>query len=115
MSEERALVWILDEQGEPVSEEDTLTWARWFTAHDAERMVAKTERGPVLVSTVFLGIDYGLPLGGAPLLYETMVFGGVMDGQQWRWATREQAERGHTAVVHQVEEEEGGQELRVKN
>lgn len=54
------------------------------------------------VSTVFLGIDMR-PIGdGPPILWETMIFGGTLDGEQWRYSSREQAERGHQAIVRLV-------------
>ena len=54
--------------------------------------------GAVEVSTVSLEFDhqYG---DGPPLLFETMVFGGPMDGSQWRYATLEEAEKGHCAIM----------------
>ena len=34
----------------------------------------------VFISTVFLGIDHNFNLEGPPLLFETMIFGGIKDG-----------------------------------
>lgn len=53
---------------------------------------------PVQVSTVFLHIDcnYGT---GKPELFETMVFGGEYDEHQWRYATWDEALKGHWEVV----------------
>ncbi len=74
-----------------------MKWARWF--QDADRHVAKDEFDGVEVSTVFLGLDHNW-LGGAPLLFETMVFTDIEGGgDMWRYSTWEQAEAGHQAAV----------------
>jgi hypothetical protein len=49
------------------------------------------------VSTIFTGLDMGF--GGRPLLFETMIFGGVLDGACGRYSTEAQAKRGHRAYV----------------
>lgn len=77
--------------------DDLLTWARWLET--ADRRVARTVvYADVTVSTVFLGLDhqYG---NGPPLLFETMIFGGPHDQEQDRYATWEDAERGHETMV----------------
>lgn len=66
----------------------------------------------VKISTVFLGLDHNHAGFGEPILFETMVFGGVLDGWQWRYGTWEEAEAGHAqvlALARQTEViEEGG-------
>lgn len=42
-----------------------------------------------------------LPNPHVPFI-ETMVFGGPLDHSRWRWASREEAEEGHAAVVKAV-------------
>lgn len=66
--------------------------------------VDKTEIGDVLVSTVFLGIDHSMSFREpcAPILFETMVFGGVYDQYQWRYETWEEAEKGHKNACDMV-------------
>jgi len=59
------------------------------------------------VSTVFLGIDHGHDFGQSgykPLLFETMVFGGPLDGQIQRYATWTGAEAGHAKMVQKVKD-----------
>jgi len=89
--------YVLDADGRPLGIEDVLVWARWFEDHD--RRVAMDMVGDVRVSTVFLGIDHNWLLGGPPVLWETMIFGGPHDGEMWRYASREAAEAGHAATV----------------
>ncbi len=72
MSEKRILV-----NGELI-EADLFTWARWFEIDD-NRRVAETFVGDVRISTVCLGLDHGF--GGQPEWFETMVFGGSLDGE----------------------------------
>ncbi|MBL4591219.1 MAG: hypothetical protein JKY96_04600 [Phycisphaerales bacterium] len=83
--------YILD--GKNIVEcDDMLKWSAWFEKVD--RRVAKTEKNDIRVSTVFLGVDHSFG-GDVPLLFETMIFGGEHDGDQWRYTTWEDAEKGH--------------------
>ncbi len=53
----------------------------------------------VRVSTVFTGFDYGWGLGGGPVLFETMTFGGPYDLWQARYTSKESALEGHADAV----------------
>jgi hypothetical protein len=88
--------YILNEQGEVVPCENTLTWAKWFET--ADRTVAKTQGQGWMVSTVFLGMDHQFG-DGPPMLWETLVFGGPLDGEGDRYATAEEARAGHETWV----------------
>lgn len=57
--------------------------------------------GEVLISTVFLGLDCGFG-EGSPQIFETMVFGGNHDSEQKRYATWNEAEKGHQEMVNMV-------------
>ncbi len=81
-------------------EVDCLTWAKWFEKVD--RVIERTEVGNVMVSTVFLGLNYNFYQEGPPLLYETLVFGGNLDGEIDRYETLEQAQNGHVEMVDRV-------------
>lgn len=91
--------YILDERGEPRLEPDILKWGQWFET--ADLMVARTQIGDAVVSTVFLGIDHNYG-GGVPVLYETVAFGGALDQDGERYCTRAEAEAGHKALVERV-------------
>ena len=78
---------------------DIKEWGEWFGK--ADRKVARETVDGVEVSTVFLGLDHSFG-DGPPLLFETMVFGGEMDGDQDRCTTWEQAEEMHRAMVARV-------------
>jgi hypothetical protein len=84
----------------PVLCNDLLFWARWF--EKADRHVAQDEREGVRISTVFLGLDHNWS-DGPPLLFETMIFGGVYDGEYGRCSTWEEAEAMHQRMVAHVQ------------
>lgn len=92
--------YILQDK-KPIPVDDVIVWAKWFETH--ERQVAYTEIGDVRISTVFLGINYAMN-GEAPLLFETMVFGGEHDGHSMQYRTWVGAESGHKKIVEMVEE-----------
>ena len=91
--------WILDDDGN-LERVDLLTWALWFE-RPARRRVAETFYGDVRVSTVFLGLDHSFG-GPVPVLWETMVFGGVLDGEQYRYTSVADARAGHQAMCERV-------------
>lgn len=97
---------------EPVLASDTLEWARWFENADSRRVASDRVCEEAEVSTVFLGLDHGYG-EGAPLLFETLVFGGALDGEMERYSTWDEAERGHQAMVERVRRElkEGKREI----
>jgi hypothetical protein len=98
--------YVLDNQGNPIAEPDVLAWAMWFQENNSRRQVARDELpSGTVVSTVFLGINHNFG-PGAPLLFETMVFGGRFDEEQERYATREQAIAGHDQILARVTESE---------
>lgn len=87
--------YILD--GHTLVPVDLMTWAKWFGK--ADRHVARTViNDKVRVSTIFLGIN--LRFGdGPPLVFETMAF---RDGEETdcdRYATWDEAQRGHDEMV----------------
>ena len=89
--------YILDGAGEPIPCDDLLQWGRWLVTHDRTLARDRDESGrtPVLVSTVFLGLDHQFG-AGPPILWETMIFG--RSGAELyceRYATRADALAGH--------------------
>ncbi len=83
--------------------DDMATWCQWMAT--ANRHVARDEINGITVSTVFLAIYHAFN-GGAPVLFETMVFGGSLDCAQERYATWEEAEAGHKAMLARVRQRE---------
>jgi hypothetical protein len=82
----------------PIQHPQDDEWWSWFQNLD-NRKVAETEiERTVVVSTVFVGIDLRPPpMRGR--LFETKVFGGKHDRDEWLDATWEEAERRHADVV----------------
>src|SRR5262245_20975461 len=92
--------YILDDDHQPIACEDLMVWGQWMeTAH---RVVEQTALPQGKISTVFLGLDHQFT-NGPPLLFETMVFGGPLDGEQNRYSTWDDAVRGHAHMVKLVE------------
>jgi hypothetical protein len=93
--------YTLDANGQPVACPDLHAWGRWYEANQEAKRIDLTEVGDVEVSTVFLGLDHNHRLVGPPVLFETMTFGGdeATDQMQWRYHTRDEAQRGHAAIV----------------
>lgn len=97
MSDDRYI--LVDKK--PVPEPDLMKWAQWYGT--AKRHVAQETIGDSRVSTVFLGLDHSFGDGGLPILWETMVFGGLLDQEMDRCAgSWEQAEAMHQAMVEKV-------------
>ena len=91
----------------PIRVETLKAWADEVAQHD--RITALTGIDPwrvdvtkiddVVISTVFLGLDYRMSRRGPPLLFETKVFGGSLDRFQNRCATWDKAEAMHAEAV----------------
>lgn len=86
-----------DRDGTPMT---MMAWAMKLESAEA-RDVAFDEMGDVHVSTVWIGLNHNWG-SGAPLIFETMIFGGVNDQYQERYATEEQALAGHERIVNGV-------------
>ena len=81
---------------------DPLQWQIHFREED--RQVALSEKDGVTVSTVFLGMDHNHSNSGAPLLFETMVFGLGGEWEYWnaRYSTWDEAIAGHAVACNRV-------------
>lgn len=99
-------LYILDEQGAPVPCPDLLDWGMWMQRADNPRRVSEDfDEGDagkqIRISTVFLGLDHNYG-EGPPVLWETVVFGGVLDGEMERYTSRQAALDGHQAMCLRV-------------
>lgn len=97
--------YILDENGEAIPCNDLLAWAKWYERADRRVASWKSPLG-ANVSTVFLTMDHSFHDGGAPVLWETMIFGGQHDQYQERYTTRAAALQGHERAVQMVKDSE---------
>lgn len=89
--------YILDKEHHP-RVVDLGTWAKWMERPDVRQVALTQISKEISVSTVFLGLDYNWG-DSAPILFETLIFGGPRDGDMWRYATWDQALTGHNHAV----------------
>lgn len=80
---------------------DLMEWAQWSETHRMDFHLQDII-GDARISTVFIGLDHGFIMGGPPVIFETMVFGGLHDDHQRRYCTIEEARTGHARVVNAV-------------
>lgn len=90
------MLYVLEDDGRtPRATQDVVEWGRCLDG--PHQQVAEDIVGEARVSTVFLGVETsGMT---PPLLFETMVFGGALGGEQSRYATYEEAVAGHARVL----------------
>lgn len=65
------------------------------------KRLRQDEHDGVLVSTIWLAMDHSFGYG-EPIHWETMVFGGEMDGYQERYTSEEEALAGHERIREQA-------------
>lgn len=99
--------YILDEAGQPVPCDDLMEWGRFMGNIDRRRVAQDMDEGDesgvrVRVSTVFLGLDHNFFGDGPPVLWETLVFGGVLDGEMDRYTSVRAALEGHWEMCERV-------------
>ena len=90
---------FFDLDGEPIS---VLEWEVLFEDFEG-RQIAYTDVGEVRISTVWFGINYRFEDEGAPLIFESMVFGGEFDQTCDRYPNRHAALAGHDQLVTMVQ------------
>lgn len=76
-------------------------WEEWSDRPKNRRVAVHSIRGSV-VYTYCIGIDRRFIGTEAPLIFETMVYGGELDGQVCCYATLEEAREGHHQVCAAV-------------
>jgi hypothetical protein len=85
----------------PVPCESSLEWAAWY--EKGNRVLCQTDFGVLgEVSTVFLSIDHNWRDDGPPVLWETMVFGGPLDEEQYRDTSWVRAAARHRMTVRRL-------------
>lgn len=96
------MMYVLDAKHNVLPEPDMQAWVEWYENADRTvkfHRVFDMKGGKLTefeISTVFLGIDSGI--GGSLAVFETMVFGGKLDGYQQRCSTWKKAEKQHEEV-----------------
>lgn len=94
--------YLLDENNVPyeVSLED---YAKGITP-DIKRVALDYVNDNIKISTVFLGWDHSFLDESAPILFETMIFGGEHNDFQRRYSTYNEALQGHNEAVEMVKQ-----------
>ena len=96
--------YILDRERKEAVLVDISTWSKWLET--ANRTLKVTDMSKIIISTVFLGMEYNHNPTEELRLFGTLVMGGVMDGYLVRYATWDEAIDGHHEVVGAVMLEE---------
>lgn len=98
------IYYILDDAGEdphhPASMDEYFEWCTKVGGITMQ-IALDVLPGDVRVSTIFMSLDHGFG-SGAPVLYETMVFGGLDRGYQRRYRTKKQALAGHKQTIAEI-------------
>jgi hypothetical protein len=95
-----ALFYYLDKDDNivPVDNISNPEWLSFMKDFARRRLATDAVSDRVTVSTVFLGIDHGVP-EGVPVLWETLIFGGPLNGKMRRYSSREEALKGHKDML----------------
>jgi hypothetical protein len=96
--------YVLDDCHEPVPCDDLVTWKAWMETPERwvqNTLVSDPAENQVRICTVFLGIDVGFGVG-KPILFETMVLGGMCDRELYRYCTWDEAQAGHAAILERM-------------
>lgn len=85
-------------EGQPISEQEA---SKLLASFDDTRAIAHSLYNHVEISTVLLVFDmnFGTP---PPLIFETMISGGVYDDHIERYSTKEEAVKGHVRLLKMV-------------
>jgi hypothetical protein len=94
------LLFVLEDK-KPVPAQSIEHWQSFYFVEE-NRLVAWDSIGDANISTVFTGTNSRYWGDGPPLVFETMIFGGVHDNKQWKCCTWEEAEEQHKKVVEMV-------------
>jgi hypothetical protein len=84
---------------EVITTESLDEWQEFMSVRN--RIITQNQVGTASVSTTFLGLDFGQD-PAKPLVFETMVFGGPMQGAVTRCSTYDEAEEQHRAMCRAV-------------
>lgn len=95
------MAWFYDRDGEPM---DMFAFSERLMDMAYKHVALTAIDDECEVSTVWIGTDVSFG-EGPPLIFETMIFGGPLDEQQWRWPNEEAALAGHDQVVALCREE----------
>jgi len=97
----------LDKNNKVIPCKNSIEYIKWEIKYPDRKTVKQQHIGDVYISTVFLGLNHGYN-GKKPILWETMIFGGKHDQYQVRYASYDDAVKGHEIAVKLVKQEKHG-------
>ena len=77
-----------------------LDWAKWYEKN--KQTIETTTIGDIQITTEFVGIDDSVFEIDSPLLFETVILGGDMNGWVCQYSTLAEAKSGHFDAVDDV-------------
>jgi hypothetical protein len=90
--------YFILENRKPLQVHDYNEWKQWLET--AKREVKRTELpNGIIIATEFIGQAECLDETKPPLLFETMIRGGISDGIVQQYTSWEHAEEGHEKAV----------------
>lgn len=93
------MLYVLDKHNKPQIADNPAQWSAFFSSTEP---VGHDEVGNAVISTIFLGVDQNYWNYGAPVLWETRVAGGALDGELARYPSLAEAKKGHLDMVARV-------------
>ncbi len=98
--------YVLDGSHEPVPCNDLAMWKAWMNTPERlveDALLSDRAGNQVRVCTVFLGLDLGFDNAERPILFETMVLGGIWDRALYRYCTWREAQEGHALLLKHLQ------------
>ena len=87
----------------PVAVESFMEWSLWLMSAQTTVMINELKNSIIL--TKFVGIDLNpgsCNSGSKPMVFETLVIGGALDGKKNFYPTWDEAIQGHLKICTQV-------------
>lgn len=87
----------------PVAVDSFMEWSLWIMSASTTVMI--NELNDSMISTRFVGIDLNPGSSNSksqPMVFETLVMGGVLDGKINRYPTWDEAIQGHLKICTQI-------------
>ena len=91
------------ERQTPIAVESFMEWYLWIMSASTTVMINEIKDS--IISTKFIGIDLNPGIGNSksqPMVFETLVMGGTLDGKRNFYPTWDEAIQGHLKICTQV-------------
>jgi hypothetical protein len=100
--------WYILNKDHTITQVDTNQYLEWSKEHrlgtlknPGSKVVGsyQSPKNDYRISTVFLGLDHSFSEDEEPLLFETLVFDGELEGEMERYSTWDEAVEGHAKMI----------------